>query len=211
MKPKNKIHKLYFELLKKHGPAGKYWPQWCNHKKTLRVREAITIGSILTQTTSWHNADLALINLQKAGLLSIKKIAELSDLAALTELVKPAGFWQAKPKRIWNLCWFVKENEGLIGLMEQGTETIRKHLLSLSGVGPETADTILLYGLDKPSFVIDEYTKRLVRKRGLAEDLKYDSLKTLFEKNLPVDTNLYQDFHALIIVEQKACPQSLKR
>lgn len=139
----NPFYQLYFELLGKYGSPVKFWPQWCARRKSLREREIIAIGAILTQRASWHNAHLALVNLKKAK------------------------------------------------------------LLSLSGIGPETADTILLYVLDKPSFVIDEYTKRLVRKRGLANHFDYDFLKNLFEENLPKDVKIYQDLHALIIIEEK--------
>jgi len=79
----------------------------------------------------------------------------------------------------------------------------RKKLLTLNGIGPETADTLLLYALDQPSFVVDEYTKRLVKKRKLATNLAYDYLKNLFEKNLPRNVKIYQNFHALIIIEEK--------
>jgi len=204
MSTNNKIHQLYFELQQKYGPAEKFWPQWCASKKSLRLRELTAIGAILTQRTSWHNADLALRNLKREGLLSLSKIADPSNLDQLTELIRPAGFYQSKPRRLFGFCFFVTSEYGnLESLIKEDLKVAREKLLTLNGIGPETADTILLYALDRPSFVIDEYTKRLVKKKGLATNLTYDYLKNLFEKNLPRDVKIYQDFHTLVIVEQK--------
>lgn len=211
MKP-SEIHQLYLELQGKHGSAEKVWPQWCTAEKSPKLRELISIGAILTQRTSWHNADLALRNLKKEDLLSLKKIANLSDLKKLTALVRPAGFYQTKPKRLFNLCSFIAREYGsLEKFREEELEVAREKLLALPGIGPETADTILLYAMDKPSFVIDEYTKRLVKKRGLVTKFTHEHLKELFERNLPRDVKLYQDFHALIIVEGKGLPGSLMK
>lgn len=200
----NKIYQLYLELLKKHGSAERFWPQWCVRKKTSKLREIIAIGAILTQRTSWHNAELALINLKKAGLFSLKKIASLTGLSQLTTLVKPAGFYQNKPRRLFDFCSFVvKEYGNLKNFMKEDLVIARKKLLFLNGIGPETADTLLLYVMDRPTFVIDEYTKRLVKKRKLATKYDYEHLKNLFERSLPRDAKIYQDFHALIIIEEK--------
>ena len=204
MPTKNKIYQLYLELRQKYGPAEKFWPQWCFAKKTIRERELIAIGAILTQRTSWHNADLALRNLKKEGLLSLQKIANLSNPEQLTGPIKPAGFYQTKPQRLFDFCSFaVNEYGTLENLMEEILEISRQKLLDLKGIGPETADTLLLYALDQPSFVVDEYTKRLVKQRKLATNLAYDYLKNLFEKNLPRNVKIYQNFHALIIIEEK--------
>lgn len=206
----NKIYQLYLELLERHGPPVEFWPQWCKEKKSLKDRERIAIGAILTQRTSWHNAHLALLNLKKKNLLSLPKIAGLTDFSQLVDLIKPAGFYQTKPKRLLYFCSFViKEYGGLENLMAEDLKIARSKLLAISGIGPETADTILLYALDKPSFVIDEYTKRLVKKRKLTDNLNPDSLKKLFEENLPRNVRIYQDFHALIIIDQKGEPGSI--
>ena len=208
----NKIHQLYLELKQKYDPAEKFWPQWCAPKKPPKIRELIAIGAILTQRTSWHNADLALRNLKKEKLLSLSRIANLPNLDRLTELIRPAGFFQSKPRRLFDFCSFViKEYGSLENLMKEDLEVARKKLLALNGIGPETADTILLYALDRPSFVIDEYTKRLVKKRKLATNFAYDQLKELFETNLPRDVKIYQDLHALIIIEQKGEAGSVMR
>ena len=208
----SKVHHLYLNLRRKHGPARDIWPQWCAAKKSLRTRELVALGAILTQRTSWHNADLALRNLKKAGLLSLEKIALLRDLGELATLVKPAGFHQSKPKRLFTFASFVTAGyKNLERFKGVPLKEARENLLSLYGIGPETADTILLYALDKPSFVVDEYTKRLVKKKRLATRLDYDYLKSLFEANLPRSVRLYQDFHALIIVEEKGRPGSVMR
>lgn len=208
----NKIYQLYLELFEKHGSPEKYWPRWCAKRKSLADREKIAIGAILTQRTSWHNAHLALLGLRKANLLSLEKIANLPDLKKLTGLIKPAGFYQSKPKRLFNFSAFVFwEYKGLKNFMKEDLPVARRKLLSISGIGPETADTILLYALDKPTFVIDEYTKRLVGKKKLVKSLKsltYDFLKDFFQKNLPKDVRIYQDFHALIIIDQKGEEES---
>jgi len=201
---KSKIYQIYLDLLQKYGSPEKYWPQLCKKLKTLRDREIIALGAILTQRTSWHNAETAILNLKKTGLLSLKKISELQSSERLIPYVRVAGFYQSKPRRLFDLCTFVVKNYGNIeNLLKDELKIIKEKLLSLYGIGPETADTILLYSLDKPSFVIDEYTKRLAKKEELAENFDYNCLENLFEKNLPADVKIYQDFHALIIFSQK--------
>lgn len=200
----NKIYDFYLGLSQKHGSCEELWPQWCASRKTLRDREVILFGAILTQRTSWHNVEIALKNLKKADLLSLEKIASLKSLNYLTELIRPAGFYQSKPKRLFGLCSFIIKKYGsLEKMMKAETGTLRTELLSFSGIGPETTDVILLYVLDKLSFVIDEYTKRLVVKSKLADNLSYDFLQDLFQKSLPCDLTIYQNFHALIILEQR--------
>jgi len=203
----NKISQLYLGLLKKYGSPEKYWPQWCKKEKSLKERETIALGAILTQRTSWRNAEMALASLKKTGLLSLKKIAGLDSPEPLVELIRVAGFYQTKPRRLFEFCRYIAEKYGGIEnfrrLAGENLTEARRELLSLYGIGPETADTILLYALDKPSFVVDEYTRRLVTKEKLATDLSYENLKKLFEEGLPRDVRIYQDLHALIIFSQK--------
>ncbi|MFZ5366581.1 MAG: endonuclease III domain-containing protein [Patescibacteria group bacterium] len=212
MAASNKIFKLYLDFLQKHGSPEKFWPQWCALRKSPKQRELIAIGAILTQRTSWHNADLSLRNLKKAGLLSLKKVSDLDNYNQLRELIRPAGFYQSKPRRLYDFCSFIiKEYSSLEKFMKEDLKIAREKLLSLYGIGPETADTILLYALDRLSFVIDEYTKRLVKKRGLATSFTYDYLKDFFERNLPQEVKAYQEFHALIIVEEKGKASSIMK
>ena len=204
----NRIYNLYQNLYKKYGRPDKYWPDWCSKNKTLRQREIILIGAILTQRTSWHNAEMALRNLEKSRLLSLRKIAQVKE-SALIKLVRVAGFYTTKPKRIIQLSKFLVNNYGsLNSFLKENRALSREKLLSSYGIGPETADAILLYACNKPSFVIDEYTKRLVKKHRLAKRFDYDFLKHLFEKNLPKSCKIYQDFHALIIIDQRGPEKS---
>jgi len=206
----NKIYALYLNLLQKYGNPEKIWPQWCARKKTAKDRELIAIGAILTQRTSWRNAHLALENLKGENLLSFRNIAKLSNLEKLTDLIRPAGFYQTKPKRLYGLVSFIVQKYGNLNkFAEEDLGIARNKLLGLYGIGPETADTILLYALDKPSFVIDEYTKRFVAKNLSLKNKDYDSLKKLFENNLPKKIKVYQNYHTLIIVEQKGLKGSL--
>lgn len=199
----NKIYSLFQSLYKKHGDPAKLWPQWCARKKTERLREIIAIGAILTQRTSWFNAEKALVNLKKSRLLSLSKISSLKNSDGIVPLVKPAGFYTTKPKRLLALAdFFTKNYKGIKEFRKIDLVKSRLELLDVYGVGPETADTILLYALDRPSFVIDEYTKRFVTSRVLKVELKYDNMKKYFQDHLPQDVRIYQDFHALIIIDQ---------
>lgn len=205
----NKIYALYQKLLEKHGDPERIWPQWCAEEKDKKLREIVALGAILTQRTSWRNAHLALLNLKRENLLCLEKIAGLESLEKLRELVRPAGFYKVKPERLHRLaCFMVEEYGGLENLRDKRIEKTRKELLSLKGVGPETADVILLYCLDKPSFVIDEYTRRMVKREDLSENLNYGFLQELFEKNLPQEVTVYQNFHALIIIDRKGEQES---
>ncbi len=204
VKRKNSVYKLYLKLLKKHGPAREFWPEWCAKKKSLALREIIALGAILTQRISWRNADMALKRLKEKDLLSLEKIASLNNLDELTKLIKPAGFYQTKPKRLFNFCQFIVKDYGsLAEFAQEDLELAREKLLALNGIGPETADTILLYALDRPTFVIDEYTKRWIEKLGLTEKKSYGDLKEFFEGHLPKEVEIFQNFHTLIIIEQK--------
>lgn len=197
------INKIYKDLIKEFGDPAKYWPQWCENKKSVIEREKVVIGMVLVQRTSWHNANIALKNLKKADLLSLEKIANVKTLEKLTELVRPAGFFQSKPKRLFDICKYFVDNGGVKKVMEREVEKIREELLEIKGVGRETADTILLYALDKPVFIIDEYTRRFVEKHKLSKEKDYLKLQKFFEKNFEKDLEKYRNFHALIIISQR--------
>jgi len=201
---RNKIYNLYLELLKKYGDPVKYWPQWCAKRKSLKLKEEIALEAILVQRTSWRNAEIASKNLKKGNLLSINALAKIDDFKKLVSLVKPAGFYNTKPRRLLGFSQFIQKDYGSWqNFCQEDLETVREKLLSCYGIGPETADTILLYATEKPTFVIDEYTKRFVKARNLASEFSYDFLKNFFEENLPKNVRLFQDFHALIIIDQK--------
>lgn len=199
----------YQQLLQGYGNPAKYWPQWCAKTKSVKEREKIIIGMILVQRTSWHNANIALKNLKKENLLSAKRISELKSLDELIRLIRPAGFYQSKPQRLFDVCEFVTNRGGVVGLMKREASALRSALLKTKGVGQETADTILLYALDKPIFVIDEYTRRWTEINRLTPEKDYLKLQQFFHRNLDPDLTVYQNFHTLIIVCQKGVDKSV--
>lgn len=202
----NVFEKLYKELRKKHGRPSGQWKLWCKRPKTEKEREEVIIGAILTQRTNWKNVDLAMDNLKRAKVNSLKGICQLG-LKKLENLIKPSGFYQVKARYLFGLTEFIlKNHRDLAQMGRSDLKELREELLGLRGIGPETADSILLYALDKPIFMIDEYTRRLVKKQGLVKNLSYLSLQKLFEKNLRRDFRLYQDFHALIVIDAKTTP-----
>jgi len=198
-----KICKLYRELCKKYGKPAGQWKLWCKRPKTAKGKERVIIGAILTQRTNWKNVELAIGNLERAKIHSLKDIYKLGA-TQLAPLIKPSGFYKTKSQYLFGLAKFILKNYGNLEKMRKvNLEELRKRLLELKGIGPETCDSILLYALDKPVFVVDEYTRRLVKKRRLVKNLSYASLQELFERNLRKDFRLYQDFHALIVINGK--------
>ena len=201
----NKIVKLYEKLLEKYGQPEGQWKLWCKRPKNVCQREEVIIGAILTQRANWKNVILAIDNLKKAKIYTLSAVHQLGlrNKNKLADLVRPSGFYKQKCDYLLEMAEFFKKSGGVKRVQKIELKELREKLLDLYGVGPETADSILLYGLDKPIFVIDEYTKRLVKKEKLARDLSYDYLQKLFESNLPRDFALYQDFHALIVINGK--------
>jgi len=203
MNYKEIIEKLYKELKRKYGEPEGQWKLWCKRPKTEREREEVIIGAILTQRTNWKNVELAISNLKSAKVNSLKDIYQLGP-KKLASLIKPSGFYKTKAQYLLNLTKFIIKNcGGLEGVKKAELKELREELLKLKGIGPETADSILLYALDKPIFVIDEYTRRLVKAHNLADKTDYYFLQKLFGENLRRDYRLYQDFHALIVINAK--------
>ena len=204
LKRNNKIEKLYQLLKRKHNSPNAQWSLWCKRKKTEREREEVVIGAILTQRTNWKNVERAIDNLKKEGVDSLNKIAHLK-IRKLQEIIKPAGFYKTKSRYLLNLARFIVKKYGNIKrLKKEKTKELRQELLRLRGIGEETADSILLYALDKPVFVVDEYTRRLIKREGICRKTSYSFLQNLFEKSLRKDFRLYQDFHALIVTDGKS-------
>ncbi len=202
---KTKIYQLYLSFVKKYGSPKEFWRKWCKSGKTSQDREEIALGTILTQRTNWRNVEKALKNLKEIKVLSIEKIYKIGkNIKLLEKLIKPSGFYKQKAKRIYQFCEFIVKNHGsLENFFKQDLEICREQLLKINGIGPETADSILLYAGNKPIFVIDEYTRRLVKKRRITSKLSYNHLQQLFQQNLPKNTKIYQDFHAMIVLEGK--------
>ncbi len=196
-----RIRELYKDLLRRHGRPGEGWSLWCKRPKTLREKEEIIIGSILTQRTSWKNVELAMARLRQEKICSIAGL--LKNPRKVPQSIRSAGFYNQKSKCLLRLVRYITRSGGLVNLQKKALPDLRKNFLELSGIGPETADAILLYAFEKPIFVIDEYTRRLVTAKRITKERKYEKLQEFFERNIPRDWRLYQDFHALIVREGK--------
>lgn len=183
-----------------HGEIS-YKPIYGIATKTEKQRFEIIIGAILTQNTAWKNVEKALINLSRENLVDIRKIRAAST-KKLATLIKSAGYYNQKANRLKIIAKYLYENYkgNLRAFFNQNTEKLRHELIAIKGIGSETADSILLYAGDKPSFVIDAYTKRIFSRIGLCDEaVSYEELKNLFEKNLEENLNIYKEYHALIV------------
>lgn len=208
------LKKIYDKLLKSYGPQG-WWPllevKGNNPTKTGSVngyhpgdysyprndseRFEICLGAILTQNTAWPNVERALINLKKLNAINPKKILTIPE-EKLKKAIKPAGYFNQKAKKLKIF------SESYISL--NGRTPTREELLHLWGVGPETADSILLYAYHQPIFVVDAYTRRIFSRLGLIkEKASYDEIQALFHKELKKNYELYNEFHALIVEHAK--------
>lgn len=187
---------LYKRLLEEFGPR-KWWPA--------ETPFEVCVGAILTQNTNWKNVEKAIVNLREANALKPEKIAGMNE-GRLRRLVKPSGYYRQKAKRLKLFCLHLKKyGFSLEKLFGKPLPELRSELLSLHGIGPETADSIMLYAAGRPSFVIDAYTFRLNDKYKLKKlgskthEKKYAELKLFFESSLPRSVPLYKEFHALIV------------
>jgi endonuclease-3 related protein len=183
---------VYRRLLAFYGPQ-KWWPA----EKPFEV----IVGAILTQSTAWSNVEKAIDNLKTAGKLSPEGISELTH-AELARLIRPSGYFNAKARKLQAFIRYFGEryNNDLAKLFSEETGQLREQLLAIYGIGEETADSILLYAADRPVFVIDAYTRRFIERIGLAPGRNsYTAYQALFVDNLPADTNLFNEYHALIV------------
>ena len=164
----------------------------------------IMVGAILTQSAAWSNVEKAIGNLKAAGTLSPATIREL-PLPDLAKLVFPSGYYNAKAKKLKALAeWLGQYGDDLSRLDNIPMQELRQELLNVHGIGPETADAILLYALRRPTFVIDAYTKRLFTRIGIKPQRDtYQDWQALFMDNLPNDVTLFAEYHALIIKHGK--------
>jgi len=163
----------------------------------------VMLGAILTQNTSWQNVEKAIANLKQHEILHCESVAN-SNLSELAEIIRPSGSYKQKARYLQHFSWFYLHHGKHAGLIKLPPGILRKQLLALYGIGPETADSILLYALDKPVFVIDAYTKRLfTRLQHVEHQPTYDSMQRYFHQRLPEDLLLFQEFHALIVEHAK--------
>ena len=187
-----KLIEIYQLLLARFGPQN-WWPG--------ETQFEIIVGAILTQNTNWTNVEKAIANLKSANLLTPEKLHNL-ELTQLAPLIKSAGYFNVKAKRLKNfLTWLFNDYNGsLTDLQQLNTDRLREELLTIKGVGPETADSILLYAFERPVFVVDAYTARIaVRHHLLEPDIDYEQLRYLFESNLSADVKFFNEYHALLV------------
>jgi len=173
----------------------------CQHWWPARTRFEVIVGAYLTQNTGWTNVERALSSLRSARLLNLEGIRQAA-LPELERLIHCAGYFRQKARRLKTFVAFLDQHYGgsLSKLFSQPTPKLRQELLSLNGVGPETADSILLYAGEHPVFVVDAYTRRMLERHQLATPRhSYEEIRQLFESNLTPDAPLYNEFHALIV------------
>jgi endonuclease-3 related protein len=161
----------------------------------------IMVGTVLVQNTAWRNVEHAINNLRDAGVMEPHALYQLPP-AELSELIRPSGYYQVKTKRLRNLLQFVVEqyDGSLDAMFSTNLHSLREQLLAINGIGPETADAILLYAGGLPTFVVDTYSHRILARHGwLDYDASYDDIKDYFESTLPDDAALYNEYHALLV------------
>ncbi len=189
---KNRLLEIFDALLNHFGPLF-WWPA--------ETPFEVCVGAILTQNTNWSNVEKAITNIKAEGLLFPQALHEV-DSERLAEVIRPAGYFNVKSRRLKDFIDFLFEScEGNLDHMFEGEwRDLRKELLKVRGIGPETCDSILLYAGHKPSFVVDAYTKRLFSRLGLLrENEPYEEVRGMFMENLPADVGLYNEYHALIV------------
>jgi endonuclease-3 related protein len=159
------------------------------------------VGAILTQNTSWRNVEKAIQNLKARNVLTVRGIHRLKR-GELASLIRSSGYFRIKADRLKAFVNFLSENYNgkLERMMKEEVEVLRQKLLDVKGIGPETADSILLYGLKKRIFVVDAYTKRILSRHGIvSEKASYDEVQKLFMDHLPHDERLFNEYHALLV------------
>jgi len=197
--PAGVLGSVYQRLLAAYG-SQHWWPA--------ETPFEVMVGAILTQSAAWTNVEKAINCLKEADVLNAAALYRINE-TELSRLVYSCGYFRAKARKLKALAGFLEESCGgdLEKLFAIETGELRRQLLSVHGLGPETADSIVLYAADKPSFVIDAYTRRIFSRLGLASGKEsYDELKRLFENNLPADVPLFNEYHALLVRHGKdAC------
>lgn len=161
----------------------------------------VMIGAVLVQNTAWKNVEKAIQNLRERDLLEPHALADV-PIEELAELIRPAGYYRLKAKRLHNLLRLVVDryDGSLERMFETSQETLREELLATNGIGPETADSILLYAGDYPTFVVDTYTYRILTRHGwIGFEARYEEIKDHFESGLERDATLYNEYHALLV------------
>lgn len=174
----------------------------CQHWWPGETQLEICVGAILTQNTAWSNVEKAISNLKKENCLNLIQLKKIK-IKKLAKLIKPSGYFNIKAARLKSFIdYFTNHHKGSFNHLFAGRlQDIRNSLLSVKGIGPETADSILLYAGEIPIFVIDAYTKRIFYRLGLiSKDADYDKVQSFFMSNLPRKAELFNEYHALIVM-----------
>ena len=189
--PSSLLLEFYEQLLSRFGKQ--YW--WPGDTPW-----EVAVGAVLTQNTNWRNVEKAIDNLKSSGFLTVKKILELKN-SELASLIRPSGYFNVKARRLQHLAlWWDKTSS--VGF-DQSTNfgELRRSLLSVHGIGEESADSILLYAFNRQTFVVDAYTKKfLLRHNLISRTSTYQEIKSFFERNLPRSVAIYKEYHALIVM-----------
>ena len=186
------LDEVYQQLYEALGPQH-WWPAESAFE--------VVLGAVLVQNTAWRNVEKAIENLRQSDLLSAGAMYQLPP-EELEELIRPAGYFRMKTRRIRNLLdYLFTQHEGsLSAMLKVDTETLREQLLQINGIGPETADSILLYAAERPVFVVDTYTNRILKRHGWIEhEADYSTIQAHFQTHLEADAQLYNEFHALLV------------
>ena len=190
------LHLYYHTLYEKLGPQS-WWPA--------KTPFEVIVGAILTQNTNWTNVERAIANLRRERLLSVRAI-ERVPFSRLAALIRSSGYFRQKAKKLKSFVRFLRDeySGSLKRMFETPTGELREKLLGVHGIGPETADSILLYAGGKETFVVDAYTKRILSRHGwVGENATYEEMRTLIQSHLPRDVSRYNEFHALLVTVGK--------
>ena len=186
------LHVYYDALFAAHGPQH-WWPG--------RTRFEVIVGAILTQNTSWTNVERAIRALREERLLTVSAMEQVS-LRKLARLIRSSGYFRQKARKLKEFVHFLRSQHhgSLSKMFHTPTAVLREKLLAVHGIGPETADSILLYAGKHSVFVVDAYTRRILQRHGLARGKEsYEDIRKLFEKSLPANRELFNEYHALIV------------
>ena len=195
--------KIYEKLLYRHGKQG-WWPikgEYKPRKLSEKDRLEICIGAILTQNTSWKNVEKAIQELYAHKLIDLKRLLSI-DENQLAKFIRSSGYYRQKAKKLKIFAKHVLKYDSLSNFFKR--KNLREELLLLWGIGPETADSIILYAAEKPVFVVDAYTKRIMSRFGVCKpDVEYHKLQDFFHKHLPRSHKLFNEYHALLVEHAK--------
>ncbi len=187
---KNGLREMYALLEERFGDLC-WWPA--------ETPFEVMVGAVLTQNTNWKNVEKAIEGLKKNGLMTPEAITKKSA-SSIARIIKPSGYYKQKALRLKEISKFVLQGKGLKGLEKIRTGVLREKLLEVKGVGPETADSILLYAFEHPIFVVDTYTRRIFARHGLINpDSSYDQVQEYVYDNFPKNIKKFNQLHALIV------------